>query len=161
MMRYSNRGVTRSVTSVTATSLPVLFPKAGSRDGFAINPSPPSWQLVPVETEYGETQATRRLRPVKLVTEKLLKTLSKKRDFAKHGLKEEDWRVIQAAHSLRNALGVQDGREDELELKHAFKLLDINYAAKIAWWGGPGTLESESLGKTRRKLFRSPSHLLV
>jgi len=43
------------------------------------------------------------------------------------GFREDEWRIVQAAYSLKNALDPKNAEKDELELEHAFQLLGINY----------------------------------
>jgi hypothetical protein len=94
------------------SSLPVLFKTSeGRQDGFAIYPG------------------SRKLTPVMCVNrEDVLRVLTESQPGKRpKSFQEQEWNFIQAAHSLRNALGREDGVQDELELEKAFQFLGINY----------------------------------
>jgi uncharacterized C2H2 Zn-finger protein len=102
MRRYGKR----RVTPVTAESLPVLYKSPeGKQDGFGVTDG-------------------NRFRPLRVISrEDVLTVLDETPKGKVPGfLKEDEWRVVQAAHSLQNAL---DG--DKLELEKALTLLNINY----------------------------------
>jgi len=100
------RNIKNGVTSVTAEVLPILIAtKQGQQDGFGMDGS--------------------RMIPVKIVSREQMLALVRETPRGKtpRFLTDDEWRAVQAAHSLRNGL-----EGDELELSHAFDLLNLGYS---------------------------------
>jgi uncharacterized C2H2 Zn-finger protein len=112
------RNSNQSVTSVTVTALPVLLgAPEGKQDGFGfVKGSGPNLER-------------RGLKPLKVVDRENVLRLLEETPAGKvpRSLKEDEWRMVQAAHSLKNAIQGRGAQKDELELQRAFNLLGIAY----------------------------------
>jgi uncharacterized C2H2 Zn-finger protein len=127
------RNSKRRVTSVTATGLPVLYKSLeGKQDGFGVVDGSGFRPLRVISREH--------------VLSVLAETPSGK---VPRSLSEDEWRVVQAAHSLQNAL---DAHGDKLELEHAFTLLNINYPKASRGGASEELWEVVALGKLAKIL---------